>query len=316
MTETIDRYESFKTRDAGSYDAVTDSFDRLTDQFTGPVAERVVALAQLVASETVLDVGTGTGIVAFQAAHKVSASGKVIGGDLSKGMLTAATEKALRAGVNGHGQFQKMDAEALTYDDGSFDAVVSLFALRHFPNPQIALKEMFRVLRPGGRLVIAVGSGPPLFSLEWFLEWFLERFRRLPNLFNKPPGNRLIACDFLNSLVEKFLPECDGMEETQWTKNHAHLTESVPKLVQSAGFLKIKCSWIGQRAVIKTPEEFWELQVTFSSPARKRVAEASSQKVDVLRKEFMEICQRVQSRGGKLVYPTGAFIVCGHRPES
>ena len=166
MAEAIDSDESFKTRDAVSYDAVTDSFDRLTDRFTGPVAERMVALAQLAASETVLDVGTGTGIVAFQAAHKVNASGKVIGIDLSEGMLSTATEKASKTRVMDHVEFQKMDAEALTYEDCSFDAVLSLFALRHFPHPQVALNEMFRVLRPGRKWVIAVGSGPSLFSFD------------------------------------------------------------------------------------------------------------------------------------------------------
>jgi len=256
--------ERFKTRDAGSYDAVTDTFDRLTDQFTGSVAERMVALAQLAASDTVLDVGTGTGIVAFQVAHHVGVSGKVVGIDLSDGMLGKATKKAAIAGTNGHVTFQKMDAEMLTFEDGSFDAVVSLFALRHFPHPQVALKEMFRVLRPGGKLVIAVGSGPPLFSFEGLV----AGLRRVPEYFKKGQGQRLIACDFLNGLVEKYLPESEGMEEAQWTKDLVHLTESVPTLVKSASFHNIGCSWMGQRAEIKTSEEFWEVQVTFSSLAR------------------------------------------------
>jgi len=310
MAEDIDSDESSKTRDAGSYDAVTDTFDRLTDRFTGPVAERMVALAQLAASEAVLDVGTGTGIVAFQAAHKVRASGKVIGIDLSEGMLSTATEKASKARVMDRVEFKKMDAEALTFEDCSFDAVLSLFALRHFPHPQIALKEMFRVLRPGRKLVIAVGSGPPLFSFDGFS----TGLKRLSELFNKLQGKRLIACEFLNGLVEKYLPESDGMEEAQWTKDHVHLTESVPTLVRSAGFLNVRRSWLGQCEVITTPEEFWEVQVTFSSLARKRISAAPPAKVKFVKEKFMETCQNVLRKGGKLLYPTGGLFVSANRP--
>jgi len=310
MITEFDRDESFKSRDAASYDAVSDAFDHFTKRFAEPIAQRMVALAELSPYETILDVGTGTGILALRAAEKMGSTGKVIGIDLSEGMLKTATRKASKGGMHGAVEFQRMDAEELRFAEGSFDAVLSLFALRHFPRPRVALKEMFRVLRPGGRVVIGVGSGPPVFSFNGMA----AALRRVPDFLYKVQGRRLIACEFLNGLVRKLLPDTNGREETEWTTEHAHLTESIPSLVRSAGFSKIRRSWVSQQAVIETPEEFWQLQVTFSSLARKRVAEASSHRVDPLRKEFMETCQKVQSRGGKLLYPMGALIVAGQRP--
>lgn len=310
MNINVEQEEKFKTRDAGSYDAVSDTFDRLSEQYIGPIAERLISLASLKVSEKVLDIGTGTGMVAFRTAHHVGKSGKVVGIDLSNGMLTKGREKAATSRTNGHVKFQKMDAEALTFDDGTFDSVLSLFALRHFPNPQMALQEMFRVLCPGGRVVIAVGSGPPLFSVDGVV----AGWRRVSEHLKEHLGLQLMACKFLNELVEKLLPEIDGREEAQWTKDHTHLTESVPALVKSAGFGNVRSSWMGQHTEIKTAEEFWEVQVTFSSLARKRISAAPPAKVEMVKEKFMEGCQRVLGKGGKLLYPTGALFVTASHP--
>ena len=301
--------QTFKLRDAGSYDAVTESFDRWTEKFTKPFATRLVDLGGVADSETVLDVGTGTGIVAIQAAEKVGESGKVLGIDLSSGMIEAARAKADRLGLSHRLLFRRMDAEKLEFEDESFDVVVSLFALRHFPNPLTALREMHRVLRPGGRLVVAVGSGPPLVSLHGLA----HGLRRVHEILLGLQGRRLVACKFLNTLVEKFLPESIEPEETSWVREHPNLAGYVPNLVRALGFTDACWKWTGQENVIDTAEEFWELQLTFSTFARKRVVNAPAGRVKALRERFMVSCHKVQSQGGKLVYPTGALFVCGQR---
>src|SRR6185436_4101844 len=121
LATMIDKQEAaaseFKHRDAASYDDVTDAFDRFTERFTGSIAERVVALAAPGPDESLLDVGCGTGVVSFAAARRLSGRGRLVGIDLSDGMLRSAREKATRSGMGAKVEFRKMDAEALEFPD-------------------------------------------------------------------------------------------------------------------------------------------------------------------------------------------------------
>jgi len=310
MTQGNSRSETFKTRDAASYDSVTRAFDRYTELLTQPLAAHLVRLARLKPSDHVLDIGTGTGVVAFRVANQLSAEGRVLGVDLSEGMLAAARVKAGSAALGGRVEFRRMDAEALDLPDGAFDAVVSLFALLHFPDPLKALREMFRVLRPRGRLVVAVGSDPRLMSRAGVV----EVVRHLRDWGSKARGRLLTAPRFLEALARQHFPVAQEPEESPVAQRHRNRSGVVPGLVHGAGFTNLQTDWEGHQAVIATPEEFWELQCTFSSIARKRLASASPEQREALREEFMVRCRQVQARGGRLVYPFAAFFVVAKRP--
>lgn len=111
---------------------------------------RVADVAAIQPGERVLDVACGTGILACEAAERVGPSGEVIGLDINDGMLTVARRKSRAIA------WRQGDAEQLPFADGEFDAVVSQFGLMFFADRQQALREMARVVRPGGRLVVAV----------------------------------------------------------------------------------------------------------------------------------------------------------------
>jgi SAM-dependent methyltransferase len=113
-------------------------------------APRVVAAASIQSGDQVLDVACGTGVLTRAVANRVASAGSVIGFDLDPGMLAVA--RSLRPDL----RWEQGTAEALPYPDQSFDAVVSQFGLMFVPNKPGALAEMWRVLRPGGRLGIAV----------------------------------------------------------------------------------------------------------------------------------------------------------------
>jgi ubiquinone/menaquinone biosynthesis C-methylase UbiE len=106
--------------------------------------------------EHVLDVACGTGLVAFAAAEAVGPGGQVLGVDLAERMVEAAGRRA-RAQAVSNIRFARMDAERLELsDDAGFDAALCALGLMYLPEPEQAVREMRRVLRPGGRMVLAV----------------------------------------------------------------------------------------------------------------------------------------------------------------
>jgi ubiquinone/menaquinone biosynthesis C-methylase UbiE len=110
----------------------------------------VAAAAAIAPGQRVLDVGCGTGVLACAAAARAGPQGHVVGLDPNAQMLAVARRKP------GGGVWQSGRAEALPFEDASFDAVVSQFALMFVESKPAAVAEMLRVLRPRGRLAVAV----------------------------------------------------------------------------------------------------------------------------------------------------------------
>jgi ubiquinone/menaquinone biosynthesis C-methylase UbiE len=120
-----------------------------------PAQRRLLELADLQPGERVLDVACGTGLVSFPAAAAVGPEGAVVGTDISEQMVSSARDEAAKANIS-HATFERMDAEASRLRDGSFHAALCSLGLMYVPDPLAALKEMHRVLSPGGRSVVAV----------------------------------------------------------------------------------------------------------------------------------------------------------------
>ncbi len=108
---------------------------------------------------TILDVATGTADMAILAC-KILKPEKVIGIDISEGMLELGRKKIEKEGLEQIIQLQAGDSEAINQPSGSFDAVMVAFGVRNFENLETGLAEMLRVLKPGGRLVILEFSKP------------------------------------------------------------------------------------------------------------------------------------------------------------
>ncbi len=114
-----------------------------------PWAERMTEAARITPGDRVLDVACGTGVVARFVVDRVQPGGAVVGLDVNEGMLAVARRKA--PGV----EWIESAAEALPFGDAAFDAVVSQFGIMFFDDRRQAIREMVRVLQPGGRLAVA-----------------------------------------------------------------------------------------------------------------------------------------------------------------
>jgi ubiquinone/menaquinone biosynthesis C-methylase UbiE len=133
-------------------------------------ATALLDAAELRPGDRVLDVACGTGVVTRAAAELVGPGGAVAGLDVNPAMLAVARSVPWSAEIEWH----EADAESLPLADASFDVVVSSLGLQFVPDRAAALREMRRVLVPGGRLAIAtVGPTPPLFAI---LEQALARY--------------------------------------------------------------------------------------------------------------------------------------------
>lgn len=163
-----DPFAEFKQRQREMWASFTP-----TATFTTPVAATLVAFAGVAAGERVLDVGTGTGVVAITAAR---AGADVSALDLTPALLTQARENARIAGLPGI-TWTEGDAERLPYPDASFDVVLSQFGHMFAPRPEVAVAEMRRVLKPGGRVTFAT----------WPPEHFVGRMFALIGRHAPPP---------------------------------------------------------------------------------------------------------------------------------
>ncbi len=143
------------------FDAISPKYDLLNRVFSLGVDQRwrrkVIRLMCAEPVQCVLDVATGTADLAMLAAHQVP---KVIGADISAGMLEHGREKVLAAGLADRVQLVQADAADLPFQDASFDAISVAFGVRNFEDLERGITDMVRVLRPNGRLFVLEFSKP------------------------------------------------------------------------------------------------------------------------------------------------------------
>jgi demethylmenaquinone methyltransferase/2-methoxy-6-polyprenyl-1,4-benzoquinol methylase len=171
------------TKVRGMFGAIAQSYDinnRVHSLWLDQSWRRsAVKAAKVKAGEHVLDVACGTGDLTMAFARSPAA--KVVGVDYTPQMLAVAETK--RPGMGGEQNakvsYEEGDAQALRFADGSFDVVSIAFGIRNVVEPRKALAEFYRVLKPGGRLVILEFERPSIPPLSWFYDlycgWIMPR---------------------------------------------------------------------------------------------------------------------------------------------
>lgn len=179
---------------------------------------RKVAINKLknTAPKSVLDIATGTGDVAFEVYKRLKPE-TLIGVDLSEGMLGFAREKAAKRGLEKNISFVKGDSENLQWQNNSFDAAIVSFGVRNFENLQKGMDEIYRVLKPGGKLVVLEFSKPKKFPVKQLYNFY---FSYILPLWGKMISKDQSAYTYLPESVKAF-PEgdefCRIMQRTGFT---------------------------------------------------------------------------------------------------
>ena len=239
-----------------------------------PLAADLIDLAELRRGERVLDVACGTGVVTRLAAERVG-DGTVAGLDVNPGMLQVARQVAGCTAIEWH----EASAEALPLGDETFDVVLCQMGIQFVPDRLGAMREMQRVLVPGGRVVLNVPgpAPPPLAVLEQALRRHLG-------------------------------PEAGGFIATVFS---LHDSEEVGDLLKAAGFTEVSARSERKTLQLPPPEDFlW--QYAHSTPLADAASKLSADQRAELQQEFVTGCEPF-AEDGALVLDVDITSAIGRR---
>ncbi len=242
-----------------------------------PLAEDLVAAACLREGERVLDVACGTGVVARLAAVRVGHTGAVAGLDSNPGMLSVARSATHRELAI---DWYETGAEAIPLADGSFDVVLCQMGLQFFADRPRALRQMRRVLRPGGRLLVNVpGPRPALFAA------------------------------FADALARHIGPDCAAFIDVVFA---LHDAKTLRTLLADAGFDDVDVARSPKALRLPAPEDFlW--QYVHSTPLAGAVAKASEARRSALESDLVARWQEFV-RGAGMTVEVGVTTARGRQP--
>jgi ubiquinone/menaquinone biosynthesis C-methylase UbiE len=251
-----------------------------------PVAQALIEDAGIIARRVVLDVATGPGEPALSIAGLVGPEGKVLGVDPVAEMVEAARREANRRGIQ-NASFEVAFADSLPFPANTFDAVVSRFGVMFFPSPFDSVREMLRVLKPGGRISMAVWHFAERNPFHYTLSQVVERY------VDSPP------------------PAPDSPEPFRFAASGKLLA-----ILSNAGAAATSERLL--RFAIRAPisvEDYWALRSEMSDKLRAKLAMLSKERLAELRREALEALSPYSANGG-MSFPAEVLIVSGSKEPS
>jgi demethylmenaquinone methyltransferase/2-methoxy-6-polyprenyl-1,4-benzoquinol methylase len=227
MTGTLE-----ETQVRAMFDRIAGLYDRMNTVMTAGLhhqwRRRAADLAALAPGGRALDVATGTGDLAIELASRVGPTGEVVAVDFSERMLELAREKAKGLPI----RFEVANALELPYGDDEFDAATVGFGARNFSDLERGLREMARVVRPGGAVVVLEITSPTRPPLSTFFElWFDRAVPAIGRVAGDPD-----AYSYLPSSVRRF-PGPDRLADALWQNG----LENIRYLLTAGGIIAIHC---------------------------------------------------------------------------
>ena len=180
-----DKNTSKKEQIAAMFNSISGKYDFLNHFLSLGIdilwRKRAVRLLKKHQPKLILDIATGTGDFAIEALSLNPE--KIIGVDISEGMLSVGREKLIKKNLTDKIELISGDSEVLPFEDNFFDAVIVSFGVRNFENLEKGLSDMLRVLKPGGKVVILEFSKPKSFPFkqiyQFYFQWILPKIGKL-----------------------------------------------------------------------------------------------------------------------------------------
>lgn len=259
-------------------------YQALIEQMYAPLSRAVIDEAGIVAGQRVLDIGGGSGEPSLTISPVVGESGSVTYTDPAPGMVKAARDEAARRGQTNI-EFHQCTVEQLHFADDSFDAAVSRLSAMFFPDMLSGLREMLRVVKPGGRIS--------------FVVWGAKEVNPFFNV--------------VTETLDRFVP-ADAEDEDAPTAFRFAAPGKLAKLLAEAGATSVT-----ERALpftIEAPisvERFWELRTEMSDTFRKKLQKLVPDQVAAIRYTVQKAVSGY-FKEGKMSFPGQVLMVTGKKP--
>ncbi|HSN08918.1 MAG TPA: class I SAM-dependent methyltransferase [Hanamia sp.] len=252
-------------------------WDEMTMEFIQPTGNKIISLIHPKKDEVILDVAAGTGEPGLTIASMLD-TGKVISTDLSEGMLEVAREKAAERGIKNF-ETKVVDASEIPFDDNTFDAISCRFGFMFFPDMQVAAKEMYRVLKDGGRLATSVWN---IAEKNFWVTAIMSTISKNMEVPKPPPGAPgMFRC-----------ANPDLMED----------------LFKQAGFKNISIAEVEGKFNTGTADTYWNMMTEVGAPIVAALSKADNELQAKIKKEVFELIDQ-KFPDGKVIFDTSSLVL-------
>ena len=261
-------------------------YQALIEQMYAPLSQALIEEAQIISGQAVLDVGGGSGEPSLTIAPVLGSSGSVTYTDPAAGMVKTARDEAERRGLLNI-QFHQCAAEQLPFTDASFDVAVSRMSAMFFPDVVAGLREVLRVVKPGGHVS--------------FLVWANKEVNPFFNV--------------VTEILDRFVP-AELEEEDAPTAFRFAAPGKLAKLLTEAGATSVteRPFQFSIEAPI-TVEQFWELRTEMSDTFRNKLRRLVSDQVAAIKYTVQKKVGSYFKTGG-MVFPGQVLLVTGEKPAN
>lgn len=256
-------------------------WDDLTMTFLKPMGDEIIRLLKPQDYDLVLDVASGTGEPGLTIATMLK-GGMVVVTDLAEGMLDVARTSASRRAIKNL-EFVTCDVSALPFADNSFDLISCRFGFMFFPDMSLAMKEMVRVLKPGGRIAAAVWNVPEKNFWATAVLNSINKYMQLPQPPEGAPG--LFRCSKSGLIADLFKQA--GLRNIYETEVHGKLSSG-------------------------TVEVYWNFMTDVVAPVVAALSKADNSLKTIIRNDVFETINQ-KYNNGKVEIDSNALVIYGEK---